>query len=289
MTVRIAIVGDCANWNLQNGKQDFIPHDIREKIAQCDLFIFNLEGVLASKPVHAQGFTRNPLMRKLLKSIGKLQPAVTSTPDILECLSICKKNIACLGNNHMLDAGSEGIEFTEATLRSKGFLFLGAGKNYTEASKPLIISIKNKRIGIANYNLIGWKKLGIFIDIFGARKDKAGTHYAHRRKIRKEIAELREKTDYVVAIMHVGRVYHPTLTKSEEDFLESLQADVVATHHAHILQDIESSKVFSCGDFIFTSGDMQNRASALLIATDKGVEVQPLVIREGRPYLGPGA
>ena len=114
------------------------------------------------------GVIKNRLIKKFLAICGKLQPNVTNTENILNVLNLTEINVACLANNHILDASKEGIDFTLESLENNGFLFIGAGRNISEASKPLTIDVKGKKIGILNYNFIGWRKFGRFINIFGA-------------------------------------------------------------------------------------------------------------------------
>jgi len=250
--VKIAIVGDCSNWNQRGVNRDDIPLEIRDKIMECDIFIFDLEGPIINDQIVTEGVIKNSLVKKFLDVLGKLQPVVTNTESLLDVLNLAKINVACLANNHILDAGKEGVCFTLESLKKRNFLFLGAGKTISDASKPLIIEINRKKIGILNYNFVGWGKFGFFIDIFGASQKRAGANHGSKKRITKDLKNLSERVDYVIAVMHIGRYLHETLSLKEQDFLESFEADLIITHHAHITQSIKNKKIISCGDFLFS-------------------------------------
>jgi hypothetical protein len=117
----IAIVGDCSNWNKNTVTQNDIPIEIRNLIGSCEIFIFNLEGPIIDDSILPRGVIRSTLLKFLLKKLGKAQPIVTNNEKILDVLNLSDNNIACLANNHMMDANKEGIEFTLKTLKSKNY------------------------------------------------------------------------------------------------------------------------------------------------------------------------
>jgi len=285
--IKIAIVGDCSDWNQRGISRDDVPLEIINKIDECDVFIFNLEGPIINNQIVAMGVIKNRLVKKLLGICGKLQPNVTNTKDILDILNLAEINVACLANNHILDAGKEGIDFTLESLEKNGFLFIGAGININEASKPLIIEVKGKKIGILNYNFIGWNKFGLFINIFGAGKRKPGANFAERQQIAEDIMNLSAKVDHIITIIHIGRELKKSLLIKELQFLESLKVDFVTVHHAHIAQSISSNKIVSCGDFIFNYPEHlpNNRMGRLVIIDvnkDIDIKVEQFNLENGR-------
>jgi len=249
--IRIGIVGDCSNWNLNSLSVDMIPLDIRESIKNCDIFIFNLEGPIVNEKIEIGGPIKNKYIIHLLSKIGKLQPIVTNTDNILQAMNFSGTSVACLANNHILDAGKEGLNFTLKSLNENGFLLLGAGSNLAEASKPLIIEIKRKKIGILNYNFIGWRKFGHFINIFGATSKRAGANYGSKKKIIEDIHILKKQVDHLILIAHIGKESQENLSTNDSNFLEGLGVDLIITHHSHVAQFTKSKKIFSCGDFLF--------------------------------------
>lgn len=274
--IKIAIVGDCSNWNQRDITRDDVPLEIINKINECDVFIFNLEGPIINNKIVPMGVIKNRLVKKFLDIYGKLQPNVTNTENILNVLNLTKINVACLANNHILDAGKKGIDFTLESLEKNGFLFIGAGRNISEASKPLTIEVKGTKIGILNYNFIGWRKYGHFVNIFGATRKRAGANYARKKEIIGDVLSLSEHVDYTIAVVHIGKELHDNLSIEEQQLLESLEADLIVVHHAHMTQSINSEMIISCGDFIFNYPENlpENRMGQLvMIDVNKEIDV----------------
>jgi len=252
--VKLTIVGDCADWNQPDVSEKGLPTHIKQSIEESDAFIFNLEGpIFDNRHSYSNTTLKKTIINKLLAFYGKSpQPAVVSSETFLHMLHMSKANVACLANNHILDNGKKGIAFTIGSLEKNGFFHLGAGANNREAATPLTVRLKDKKIGIVNYNFIGWRRYGFFINIFGAGKRKAGANYPGKLKIKRQINRLSKNVDFTLAVFHIGRELRDTLHKNEIHFLESLQADLVIIHHAHVRQNMKSDKIVSCGDFIFS-------------------------------------
>ena len=284
--IKIAIVGDCSNWNQRDMTRDDIPLEIRDKIKECDIFIFNLEGPIINDQIVAEGVIKNSFVKKVLDSCGKLQPVVTNTKNLLDILNLTEISVACLANNHILDAGKEGIDFTLESLEKNGFLSLGAGRSINEAFKPLMIEVKDKKIGILNYNFVGWRKFGFFINLFGAAQKRAGANHARKQKIIEDVKNLSGQVDYTIAAMHIGKELHENLSFKEQQFLESLKTDLTIVHHAHIAQSINSKKIISCGDFIFNyPGHLpENRRSNMIFGDNFNLSVLKIRNKRGAPH-----
>jgi len=288
--ISVAIAGDCSNWNQNHTAQEDIPTEIREIIGECDVFVFNLEGPIINDSIKPEGFVKNTLIEQLLKKMGKFQPIVTNTESILDLMSLAGINVACLANNHMLDAGKEGVAYTLQTLKKRNFQSLGAGINHQEASSPLIIEVKGKKIGFLNYNFIGWKKFGIFIDPFAAGHNTAGVNHGDPRQIVQDIEVLRSTVDYIIIILHAGKQLQKALSPKDNQFFQSLNADCVVVHHPHISQNDCSSNVFSVGDFLFLYPEVlpnRRESKILQINLDNTIDIEEynIKITSGLPCL----
>jgi len=288
--VKLAVAGDCSNWNQTQVTQDDIPAEIRNTIRDCDIFIFNLEGPLINDTLQPESFVKSRILTFILKKCGKFQPLVTNTDQILDVLNLTDRNVACLANNHMLDAGAEGLVNTMEVLQSRNYLCLGAGKDSREASRPLILEVRGKRIGVLNYNFIGWRKFGFFIDPFAAGDTRPGVNHGTRKKVVRDIDAMKSDVDYLIVGFHMGKVLHRSLSSADQKFVQSLKADLVVIHHPHISQPGSSSHVFSLGDFLFMSPrSLQNRDSKYLVVTvgekpgERGIAIDhglPAPVRE---------
>src|SRR3972149_9816095 len=109
---------------------DFLLNEIRSFLKYYDLIFVNLETPVSTKgvPHHIQ------------------DPNVTccAHPDTLRIIKNLGVNIVSLGNNHMLDYGEEALCETLEHLDHYGIKYVGAGQNYEEANRPLLLEINSK-------------------------------------------------------------------------------------------------------------------------------------------------
>jgi len=285
--IKIAFVGDCSNWNQDHIVQEDIPVELRGIIRACDIFIFNLEGPIINETIQPKGIIKSRILKFFLRIMGRYQPLVTNTEKILDVLNLTPHNVACLANNHMRDANGEGINYTFKMLQLMKYQHIGAGMNCSEASRPLVLHVKNKTIGVLNYNFIGWKKFGFFIDPFAAGSNQSGVNHGNQKKVMNEIELMKHDVDYLIVVLHIGNVRQPNLSPRDEKFVTALKADIVIVHHPHISQTVDSDTVFSLGDFIFLSpNSIQNRVSKLLIwSVGKEIQEIELTINTGLPVI----
>jgi len=93
----------------------------RDYIGQADVAFTNLEVALAPGD---SGQATGP---------GELIPP---PPSVLDCLRDMGFNLLSLANNHAVDQGTEGIEYTRKAAASRGFALAGTGNNLAEAISP---------------------------------------------------------------------------------------------------------------------------------------------------------
>ncbi len=281
---RIGIIGDCSDWNFP-GEPVELDACVKELLASLDLLIFNLEGPLCPPGRCAQGPFRSRVLRFLLKRAGKLQPTVTSTERVLNALATPAMRVACLANNHILDAGPEGVAHTLSVLSERNIAVVGAGMNASEAIQPLSLTCCNTNVRVVNYCLVGWKAAGLFVPAFGAVGSRPGAAWARRQHIRKNIEQYSGQSGVTIAVIHIGRELQPRLSDDDEQFLSSLPVDLVVAQHAHVAQPTTSANVVSTGDFIFCyPGHLPEKRPACMTIWDAGkIEVVPLEIVKGMP------
>ncbi len=286
--MKVGIVGDCSDWTLGGIRDRKLDPKTARLVQSCDVFVFNLEG-----PIIGRGIVPSspypPAVTPLLRLIGKRQPLVTSTDAVLTTLRLARRNVACLANNHILDAGPEGLRNTITILRANGFDHLGAGENLADASRPLVIERTGKRLGILNYNFVGFRKFGLFINVFGARASKAGANYSAARLIDEEIRKTRAEADFVLGMIHFGRVRSRALSRREEALLTRLDFDLITIAHSHSAQRT-SGKIVSCGDFLMrTDGGVAGRGRLVILTLDDDgashIEEHKLLLEKGFPRV----
>ena len=233
------LLGDYAEKTLKKKGYDAPFVNLRKHL-KADYLIGNLEATITTtaKPMSeskAYSYKQNPLVAGVYAKEGF--------------------NAFGLANNHSLDFGVEGLKDTVKYLSQAGISQFGAGLNEDEASKPLIIKKNGVTIGVIgcfDVNKSYRDKLNWY-----AEGDKPGVAPLSRKKLRRQIADLKSQVDVVVVYPHWGGNYRK-LRKSQRKYARRLVdagADLVVGHGAHMPQRVEiidgKPVVYSVGNFIF--------------------------------------
>ena len=228
-----------------------------------------------------------PLMKSLDANIINLETTLTrskkqlvktfnfkASPDKVQSLVNANVTIANLANNHILDYEKEGLLETIDTLDKAGIKHVGAGTNNEMATLPLLISIKDIRIGVIGLtdNEPEWKadtEPGTF---FINVEDKTD-----REKVLKKIENLKKKTDIVIVSIHWGPNKREQPTQEFIRFAHTMVdrgADVIHGHSAHMLQGVENYNnrliLYDTGDFVddyVVDPELRNDLSTFFILT----------------------
>ena len=200
-------------------------------------------------------------------------------------VSVFKKmeaDIWCIANNHIMDAGSEGIISTLDIAKESGAVTFGAGLNEYEASNPVYID------GAGGIGIIG---VGYFDDCVPATETSPGVfRWNAMEKIAERISEIKKKNRFCVVVAHGGEEFAAMpLSYTRDRYIKYLEmgADVVVGHHPHVPENYElfdngKAIFYSLGNFIFDT-DYQ-RAHLYtdigillkLIFTDKGISFEAI-------------
>lgn len=232
-TVRLLFGGDLMfdrniRLKMQQHGVDFPLHPLASMFQTYDLVIANLEG-----PV-----TDNPSL-----SVGS-QPGSTNNflftfePQIVEMLYRYNIRMVNLGNNHIHNFGTAGIETTKQKLATGNVEFFG--NTETEASSSQRIVIKN--FGELRVAFVGDNE---FVP--------QGTETAIR-----DIQAARPLADIVTVFPHWGLEYETTanqvIQNLAHEFIDA-GADLVIGAHPHVVQQHEDYKgkriYYSLGNFVF--------------------------------------
>jgi poly-gamma-glutamate synthesis protein (capsule biosynthesis protein) len=164
------------------------------------------------------------------------------SPAKLGALARAGFGVATLAANHVADQGRAGIEDTLAGLRRAGLAAAGAGLDLGRARRPAIVERGGVTIGVLSFNCVGPPESW-------ATPERAGCAYvepglpATVAAMRADIAGCRPDVDVLVVALHKGRVHTPVrLLRYERPLAHAAidaGADVVVSHHAHILRGVE--------------------------------------------------
>lgn len=233
--VRLAFVGDIGlsarvAEMLRREDPAFVP-----LLREADLAFANLEvPLLGPAGAHAS-----------LKIRGEVADA-----PLLRKIGI---SVVSLANNHILDAGPEGLASTRSALRDLEIETIGAGASLDEALRPVILERRGIRIG-----WLAWAEGAASTHRYIARKDRPGAAPLEETAIRRSVTELRPQVDLLCVSVHQGVNYVHYASPRQRRFAQvaaEAGADLVIGHHPHVLQGWERigrTLVFhSLGEFLW--------------------------------------
>lgn len=160
-------------------------------------------------------------------------------------------DIWCVGNNHTMDAGKEGVVSTKKIARELGCLTIGAGLNEAEASEPIYLDEAGG---------IGMFGVAYMAECIPATATEPGIfRWDDMDYIKRRIDEVKAKCRWCVVVSHGGEEFTSMPSPYTRDrylrYLE-LGADVVVAHHPHVPENYElfpdgKAIFYSLGNFIF--------------------------------------
>ena len=188
-------------------------------------------------------------------------------------------DIAGLANNHTYDFGEQAFVDTLDTLRDAGILYVGAGMNYEEASRPLYVDVNGLKVA---YVAASCAEFTIYTPEAG--EDTPGIMWCYDdEKFLGEIAEAAANADYVIALPHWGNEHTTILTDKQVDSARAYidaGADIVIGTHSHILQGIEYYNgkpiLYNLGNFWFDGYDIDTVLAELVLSKGEGEGAGPI-------------
>ena len=156
-----------------------------------------------------------------------------------------------LANNHSLDQGEEGLQYTINFLDKLNIKHTGTGTTLNEAWQPAIVEKNGLRIAFLGASYASTNDGGKINNQFVARIEDT-------ENLKHEIEILKKQVDFIVVTMHAGTEYTKIPNSSQTHFARQaidLGADMVIGAHPHWVQTIEHYKgkyiFYSLGNFIF--------------------------------------
>ncbi|MFW5868125.1 MAG: CapA family protein, partial [Armatimonadota bacterium] len=184
-----------------------------------------------------------------------------------------------LANNHIMDYGAQALMDTLAALDGAGISYTGAGRDRSQARKPLIFEVEGQVLSMLAYvsasTLPG-------TDYFEATDEMAGTVFVSgsgggapdeltRGMLRNDITEAAKASDFVIVAFHWGTEGNDApdpLPRRLARWCIDSGADMVIGHHPHKLQGVEIYEgkpiAYSLGNFVFPTPWESNHFSAAL-------------------------
>ena len=170
-----------------------------------------------------------------------------------------------LANNHAYDQGKDGLLYTKKILNDNNLLGLGVGANLNEAWQGHVYSVKGVRIGFVGASYASVNDGGVAINQNVARIEDV-------ERLKKSIADLKTKSDFIIATMHAGTEYTYQPNQGQIDFAHAAidaGADMVIGAHPHWVQTTEKYKdkyiFYSLGNFVFDQMWSQETKEGLML------------------------
>jgi poly-gamma-glutamate synthesis protein (capsule biosynthesis protein) len=254
-TVRFLSVGDImlsrgvAFYSLKNNNPEKPFEGLKDLLLATDFNFGNLESPFSKSDRYTSAET---LVFNAPKSM--VQGLVSNNFKVLN-----------LANNHALDQGIDGLEFTRNFLTEKGIMHLGTGKNILEAFVPKYVEHNNIKVGFIGASYASLNDNGKIKNELIARIEDA-------ENLKLSVAQAKLNSDFVVVTMHAGTEYTHEPNESQTTFARlaiDAGADIVIGAHPHWVQTIEEYKgkyiFYSLGNFIFDQDWSQKTKEGLVL------------------------
>lgn len=216
---------------------DLLDNEVKAFLASGDHLIINVEG-----PVTEQ--------KEVIRPNGVPALIHTMNPEAVSFFNEIGADVWNICNNHIMDAGPDGMADTLKVAADNKVLTLGAGMNIKEAARPVIFD-EAGGIGMVG---VGYQRACRKAD-----EDMAGClSWSDMDTIKKVIEEIKRKCRWCIVVAHGGEEFtalpSPYTRKRYMDYLE-MGADIVVSHHPHVplnYETFENKAIFySLGNFIF--------------------------------------
>ena len=261
----IIIVGDlfpvpsnCARFS-EGDIQYLFGSTICDMFARADYRICNLEGALTDNP----GFR---------EKTGPVLYAPTSVINGYRSLGI---DCCTLANNHITDAGDQGVIDTIDVLDRAGIKHIGAGINSNSISRHVSFKVGNQKIGLFNVAETMYNE---------PSPDTPGAYLYDEYAVCREVESIKSECDFLIVVYHGGAEkfrYPSPQIRRRFHRMADCGADVVLSQHTHCIGSEEyyngSYLLYGQGNFLFRSFNNEFTDTGLiveLILSDNGFTVK---------------
>ena len=234
----IVFTGDIGfdKYMSQKWEDDKLLSDsVLEYFHSADHVCANVEGALFEVPDDGtRGVCFHAMNPKATKVLHKMQADIWN-----------------IGNNHIMDAGIEGLISTKKIAEMENCCTVGAGLNRTDASEPVYLE-EAGGIGILSVTYMAGC-------VPATDTDPGIFRWDDTERIAHLIREIKSKCRWCVVIAHGGEEFAPLPNPyTRERYIKYLElgADAVVAHHPHVPENyelFEDGKMifYSLGNFIF--------------------------------------
>jgi len=221
-------------WDLPRTRRTGNAGSVREVISGADLAMANFE---------------NPAPNRFTWHTSKT--VFTADPTLIDGLVKAGIDYVSIANNHIGDAGNNGILQTIANLKKRGLRYSGAGKDLAAAQKPAILDANGTKVAILAYDAIA--------PGYHAAKGEPGSSKLTIKAVQAGVKAARKAGAKVVIVFpHWGVEYHYSPFQNQQRLARQIidaGADMIIGNHAHYAAAVEVYKGkpiwYALGNFVF--------------------------------------
>jgi poly-gamma-glutamate capsule biosynthesis protein CapA/YwtB (metallophosphatase superfamily) len=251
---------------------------LAKRLSAAEITVGNFESTLSTAGTPTQG-----------------GDSFAASPRVTSGLASAGFDVLSLANNHAGDYGDRALRQTLSRFAKAKINTVGAGRDITEARRPVIMERDGVRVGLLAIDSIG--------ETPAATRSRAGTNRlnmpprtgpldrAALRRITTDIRTLGERVDVVIVLTHWGTQYTHRPESSQRLAARAFAdagADLVIGGHPHWVQGWEMAGstvvVHSLGNFVFDMDFQTKTREGIFLeitlwgATLRAVEPVPYVI-----------
>ncbi len=225
--------------------ENLLAPEVLQFLKDTDHLVINVEGPLANKQQETVISANNINSQNSAATLRHTMDAAATS--FFNKIGADVWNIC---NNHIMDAGPEGMADTLKEAERCGVHTLGAGMNIEEAMRPVIFD-EAGGIGMIG---VGYQRA-----CRKASEEVAGCFsWSDMERIQQAIDEIKKTCRWCIVVAHGGEEFtalpSPYTRKRYMDYLD-MGADIVVSHHPHVPMNYETfpgkAIFYSLGNFIF--------------------------------------
>jgi hypothetical protein len=221
-------------WELPRTKRTGNAGAVRALIEGADLAIANFEN---PAPNRVRWHTRGTVF--------------SADPALIDGLATAGIDYLSLANNHIRDAGGQGILQTIANIRKRDIEVSGAGEDLAAARRPAMLEAGGLTVAVLGYDAIA--------GYYHATADKIGSAPLAASIVRADIKSARKAgADVVIVFPHWGTEYRSKPFAAQQRLARMVidsGADMVIGNHAHwaAAMEVYDGKPiwYALGNFVF--------------------------------------
>ncbi len=268
----LVFTGDIGFDRYMDGKwedEELISEELLDYLHGANHVVANVEGPLVAQQTNQE-------------TVGVRQLVHTMNPAATRVLRRMHADIWNLCNNHIMDAGPEGLYATLREAKACGARTIGAGENLEAARRPLYF---DEAGGIGLF-AVGYRR-----GCKPAAEAYPGCYmWNETEQIRETVSKIKARCRWCILVAHAGEEFTALPTCYTRDrYLEFLEmgVDVIVAHHPHVPMNYEKvgEKVifYSLGNFIFDTDYQRAQYN-----TERGILVKLHLTEEGYDFDAQG-